>query len=38
MGLRIRGAKFEKLSCTLDPKMLKRKGDGDAECSYAAAN
>jgi len=34
------GSNFEslsKLSCTLDPKVLKQKGGGGAECSYAAA-
>jgi hypothetical protein len=35
------GSNFEslsKLSCTLDPKVLKQKGGGGAECSYEAAN
>ena len=35
------GSNFEslsKLSCTLDPKVLKQKGGGGAECSYDAAN
>ena len=35
------GSNFEglsKLSCTLDPKLLKQKGGGGAECSYEAAN
>ena len=34
------GSNFEslaKLSCTLDPKVLKQKGGGGAECSYEAA-
>jgi hypothetical protein len=35
------GSNFEslsKLSCTLDPKVLKQKAGGGAECSYDAAN
>lgn len=35
------GSNFEslsKLSCTLDPKVLKQKAGGGAECSYEAAN
>ena len=35
------GSNFEslsKLSCTLDPKVLKQKGGGGAECSYGPAN
>jgi hypothetical protein len=35
------GSNFEilsKLSCTLEPKVLKQKGGGGAECSYEAAN
>ncbi len=35
------GSNFEslsKLNCTLDPKVLKQKGGGGAECSYEAAN
>ena len=35
------GSNFEslsKLSCTLDPKLLKQKAGGGAECSYEAAN
>src|SRR6202012_5563888 len=34
------GSNFEslsKLSCTLDPKLLKQKAGGGAECSYEAA-
>jgi hypothetical protein len=29
---------LSKLSCTLEPKVLKQKGGGGAECSYEAAN
>jgi hypothetical protein len=35
------GSNFEslsKLSCTLEPKVLRQKGGGGAECSYEAAN
>ena len=35
------GSNFEslsKLTCSLDPKVLKQKGGGGAECSYEAAN
>ena len=35
------GSNFEslsKLSCTLDPKLLKQKGGSGAECSYEAAD
>jgi hypothetical protein len=35
------GSNFEslsKLSCTLDPKVLKQNGGGGAECSWEAAN